>query len=86
MLERGSNPSNAVISQAYKSIALRHHPDKDAGKTEEERQHSRRRMEEITRARDILLNSERREAYDSRGIATIEAFREWQRNRQDTRR
>jgi hypothetical protein len=86
MLERGSNPSNTVISQAYKSIALRHHPDSDAGKTEVERQHSRRRMEEITRARDIFLDSERREAYDSRGIATIEAFREWRRNRQDTRR
>ncbi|KAH7079422.1 hypothetical protein FB567DRAFT_532546, partial [Paraphoma chrysanthemicola] len=64
---------------------LRHHPDKDAGKTREDVERSRDRMREVNLAKDVLLDEKRRQAYDERGITTLEGFREWQFKRQYVR-
>lgn len=56
-----------VIRAAYKALAQRYHPDRNAGVKEE----THRRMAEINEAYEVLSNLERRKEYDkSRGTNT----------------
>ncbi|KAH7071196.1 hypothetical protein BKA63DRAFT_578302 [Paraphoma chrysanthemicola] len=51
-----------------------------------ERKSSVDRMREVNLAKDVLLDEKRRQAYDERGITTLEGFREWQSKRQYVRK
>ena len=50
------------IKKAYRKLAIKHHPDKNPGKENEEK------FKEISKAYDILKDSEKRKNYDSFGL------------------
>ncbi len=59
--------SAAEIKKAYRQLALKWHPDKNAGNPEAEK-----RFKEMSNAFSVLSDSEKRKAYDSRGQAGLE--------------
>lgn len=62
--------SNKEISKAYKVLAKKYHPDKNQGNREAEE-----KFKEVSYAREILLNKEKRKLYDEFGeIGLREGF------------
>jgi DnaJ-class molecular chaperone len=53
------------VFQAYKKSALRHHPDKQAGKSDEEKAAAENLFKGIGEAYEILSDPEKRSRYDS---------------------
>jgi curved DNA-binding protein len=71
------------IKQAYRKLALEHHPDVNPGNAEAEE-----RFKEISAAKEILLSPEKRKLYDEFGMdglapgfdpSDARAYREWAR-------
>jgi len=63
LLEVSTEASNADIRKAYKKLALKHHPDKGGDKET---------FREITRAYEVLSDSEKRAKYDRGGEEAVE--------------
>jgi len=59
ILEVDSTATAAEISRAYRVLALRYHPDKNLGDAQAEE-----KFKEVSNAYEILLDSEKRAAYD----------------------
>jgi molecular chaperone DnaJ len=57
----------ARIKRAYRELALRHHPDQNAGDPDAERA-----FREVSAAYTILSDPEKRERYDRRGFAGVD--------------
>ena len=55
----------------YKKLVLKYHPDKQAGKSEEEKQKAAEKFKEVQHAYDILSDPEKRQNYDMFGEAGI---------------
>ena len=53
------------ISRAYKKAALKYHPDRQSGKTDEERAAAEAMFKSIGEAYEILSDKEKKERYDS---------------------
>jgi curved DNA-binding protein len=77
------NASADEIKQAYRKLALEHHPDVNPGDAEAEE-----RFKEISSAKEVLLSPEKRKLYDEFGEdglapgfdpADARAYREWAR-------
>ncbi|MGI8572458.1 MAG: molecular chaperone DnaJ [Solirubrobacteraceae bacterium] len=64
----GKNASDEEIKKAYRKLARRYHPDRNAGDKQAEE-----RFKEISQAHDVLSDSEKRKAYD-RGSGPFGAF------------
>lgn len=77
-----NKPSIDQIKAAHKTCVSQHHPDKTVNKSKEDQEHSASRMREINQAKDILLDPERKQAYDENHIISDLAFEAWKRNRQ----
>src|SRR5438270_1350371 len=58
----GKNASDEEIKKAYRKLARRYHPDRNAGDKQAEE-----RFKEISQAHDILGDPEKRKAYDRSG-------------------
>ena len=56
--------SSKEIKRAYKKLALRYHPDKMTGKSEEERAEAEKIFKEAMEAYEILVDEDTRERYD----------------------
>ena len=52
------------IKKSYKKLALLHHPDKQIGKTDEEKKEAEKVFKEIAQAYQVLSNPEKRKRYD----------------------
>ncbi len=50
--------------QAYKKLALKHHPDKQTGKSDEEKAASETQFRAVSEAYEVLSDRERRQRYD----------------------
>jgi hypothetical protein len=77
-----TKPSVSQIKDAYHKLANRHHPDKNVKKSQKDKDHSATRMREITQAKDILCDPERKEAYDAERIIHEHEFQEWKARKQ----
>ena len=73
------------IKQAYRKLALEHHPDVNPGEAEAE---AEERFKEISSAKEVLLSPEKRKLYDEFGVdglasgfdpANARAYQEWAR-------
>ena len=53
------------LRKAYKKMALKHHPDRQSGKSEEEKTEAENKFKEINEAYEVLSDKEKRERYDS---------------------
>lgn len=60
--------SEAEIKKAYRRAALKHHPDKQSGKTEAEVAAAKERFTEIGQAYSILSDPQKRRQYDLGGL------------------
>ena len=72
-------PSAEQINQKYKESISRHHPDKQLTMSEEQRKRSQQRAQEIMLAKSILLDPERKKAYDEKHVVSDAAFENWKR-------
>lgn len=61
------------ISKAYKRAALKHHPDKHAGKTDEEKAEQAALFNKVSAAYEVLSDPKKRDLYDLYGDAGISA-------------
>ena len=61
------NADNAAIKAAYRKLAMKYHPDRNAGDTEAEA-----KFKEVNAAYEILKDSDKRAAYDRYGHAAFE--------------
>lgn len=58
-LELMDNASTDDIKKAYKKMAIKYHPDKQAGKTQEEINYAEEKFKEIGEAYEILTNKDK---------------------------
>ena len=60
------NASDDDIKQAYRKLAMKHHPDKNGGSKEAEET-----FKAVTEAYDVLKDPQKRAAYDRYGVAGL---------------
>lgn len=65
-VDRGA--SDNEIKKAYKKLALKWHPDRQAGKTEAEKKEAEDKFKEISWAYSILSDPEKKQRYDQYGV------------------
>ena len=53
------------LRKAYRKMALKFHPDKQSGKSDEEKTEAESKFKEINEAYEVLSDKEKRERYDS---------------------
>jgi DnaJ homolog subfamily C member 7 len=53
------------LKKAYRKSALMYHPDKQSGKTDEEKEAANAKFKDVGEAYEILSDPEKRERYDS---------------------
>ena len=55
------------ISKAYKKLALKYHPDRQAGKTEKEKKDAEETFKKLSEAYEVLSDDSKRQQYDQFG-------------------
>ncbi len=60
--------SDAEIKSAYKKMAIKYHPDRQAGKSEEEKKAAEEKFKEAAEAYDVLRDPQKRQQYDQFGF------------------
>lgn len=65
-IDRGASDND--IKKAYKKLALRWHPDRQAGKSEAEKKEAEDKFKEISWAYSILSDPEKKQRYDQFGV------------------
>ena len=65
ILEVPRDADEKDISRAYKKAALKYHPDKQAGKTDEEKAAAEAKFKAVGEAYEILSDAEKKQRYDS---------------------
>lgn len=56
--------TEAEIKKAYKTLALKHHPDRNRAKSEVEQQEAAKKFKDIAEAHTVLTDPEKRKRYD----------------------
>lgn len=63
------NSSDDDIKKAYRKKAIALHPDKQQGKTDEEKKIAEEEFKEVAEAYEVLSNAQKRAEYDQFGFA-----------------
>ena len=58
------NATDKEIKKAYKALALKHHPDRNRGKTDVQQEQSSKKFQDIAEAHGVLTDPEKRKKYD----------------------
>lgn len=58
---------NSAIKKAYRKKAMKYHPDRHSGSTEEEKKKTEEKFKEISGAYDVLSDERKRKVYDQLG-------------------
>lgn len=61
------NASDEEIKKAWKTLAMRYHPDRQAGKSPAEKADAEKHMKEINEAYSVLSDPDKRRQYDVQG-------------------
>jgi len=64
-LKKGA--SEAEIKSAFRKLAIKFHPDKQAGKSDKEKAEAEAKFKEINEANDVLSDPQKRQEYDTFG-------------------
>ncbi len=63
------NASAEDLKKAYRKLAIKYHPDRQQGKTEQEKKDAEEKFKEAAEAYDVLSNPDKRSRYDQFGFA-----------------
>ena len=58
------NATEKEIKKAYHKLSKKYHPDKQHGKTEEEKAEAEQKMKELNEAQEVLLDKNKRQKFD----------------------
>ena len=61
--------TEAEIKSAYKKLAIKYHPDRQSGKSDEEKKEAEEKFKEAAEAYDVLHDPQKRQRYDQFGHA-----------------
>ena len=60
------NATEAEIKKAYRKLASKYHPDKQHNKTQEEQDDAAEKMQQLNKAKEVLLDKEKRRQFDEK--------------------
>ena len=66
-LKKDDNPSQQDIKKAYRKASLKYHPDRQGGKTDEEKKAAEEKFKEVTEAYSVLSDADKKSRYDTFG-------------------
>lgn len=61
------NATDDELKKAYRKLTLKYHPDRQGGKSEEEKKEAEAKFKEVVEAYDVLSDKEKRQQYDTFG-------------------
>ena len=62
------NATDAELKSAYKKMAIKYHPDRQVGKSDEEKKAAEEKFKEAAEAYDVLRDPQKRQQYDQYGF------------------
>lgn len=62
------NATDAELKNAYKKMAIKYHPDRQVGKSDEEKKAAEEKFKEAAEAYDVLRDPQKRQQYDQYGF------------------
>ena len=63
------NATDDELKKAYRKLAIKYHPDRQQGKSDEEKKAAEEKFKEAAEAYDVLSNKDKRARYDQFGFA-----------------
>ena len=64
LLQVSKNATNEEIKKSYRTLAMKHHPDRHTNKSQEEQSANEQKFKQISEAYQVLSNPENRHKYD----------------------
>ena len=61
------NASESEIKKAYRKLAAKYHPDRQQNKSDKEKKEAEEKFKEVTKAYEVLSDSQKRNNYDTYG-------------------
>lgn len=71
----GEKEFNSKLKKAYKKCAIKYHPDKQVGKSDDEKHEAEEMFKLINEANDVLSDSKKRKLYDMYGVDGLKGNR-----------
>ena len=66
------NATEEEIKKAYKKLAIKYHPDRQSGKSDEEKKEAEEKFKQCAEAYEVLSDQNKRARYDQFGFEGME--------------
>ena len=66
-LKKEDKPTDEQIRRNYRKLCLKYHPDRQGGKTDEEKKAAEEKFKEVTEAYSVLSDTDKKSRYDTFG-------------------